>query len=98
MYINTSFKYHRVTWTQSCVVTKVHDLLGQPSYMLSYYQITTKKIALAIQIILLKISLLVAPFAFYFVLYKQCEPRFQTSVTYTLYTFVHDGNLSYMCK
>ena len=34
--------------------------------MLSYYQITTKKIALAIQIILLKISLLVATFAFYF--------------------------------
>ena len=32
--------------------------------MLSYYQITTKKIALAIQI--LKITLLVATFAFYF--------------------------------
>ena len=34
--------------------------------MLSYYEITTEKIALAIQIILLKISLLVATFAFYF--------------------------------
>ena len=34
MYINTSFKYHRVTYTQSCVITKVHDLLGQPSYTL----------------------------------------------------------------
>ena len=34
--------------------------------MLSYYQITTKEIALAFQIILLKISLLVATFAFYF--------------------------------
>ena len=34
--------------------------------MLSYYQITAKKIALAIQIILLKISLLVETFAFYF--------------------------------
>ena len=33
MYINTSFKYHRVTCTQSCVITKVHDLLGQPSYI-----------------------------------------------------------------
>ena len=32
MFINTSFKYHRVTCTQSCVITKVHDLLGQPSY------------------------------------------------------------------
>ena len=32
MCINTSFKYHRVTCTQSCVITKVHDLLGQPSY------------------------------------------------------------------
>ena len=29
MYINTSFKYHRVTCTQSYVVTKVHDLQGQ---------------------------------------------------------------------
>ena len=33
MYINTSFKYHRVTCAQSCVITKVHDLLGQPSYL-----------------------------------------------------------------
>ena len=30
MYINTSFKYHRVTCTQSCFLRKVHDLLGQP--------------------------------------------------------------------
>ena len=33
MYINTSFKYHRVTCTQSRAIAKVHDLLGQPSYM-----------------------------------------------------------------
>ena len=33
MYINTFFKCHRVTCTQSCVITKVHDLLGQPSYI-----------------------------------------------------------------
>ena len=33
MYKNTSYTYHRVTYTQSCVITKVHDLLGQPSYM-----------------------------------------------------------------
>ena len=38
MYINTSFKYHRVTCTQACVITKVHDLLGQPSYMLKKWQ------------------------------------------------------------
>ena len=30
MYINTSFKYHRAT----CFLTKVHDLLGQPSYVI----------------------------------------------------------------
>ena len=34
MYINTSYKYHRVTCTQSCVIRKVHDLLGQPSYVI----------------------------------------------------------------
>ena len=33
MYMNTSFKYHRITDTQSRVMTKVHDLLGQPSHM-----------------------------------------------------------------
>ena len=36
MYINTSFKYHRVTCTQSCVITKAHDLLGQPSYTMLF--------------------------------------------------------------
>ena len=37
MYINTSFIYHRVTCTctQYCVITKVYDLLGQPSYIFS---------------------------------------------------------------
>ena len=34
IFINTSFKYHRVTCTQSCVIARVHDLLGQPSYIL----------------------------------------------------------------
>ena len=32
MYINTSLKYHISTGTQSRVITKVYDLLGQPSY------------------------------------------------------------------
>ena len=32
MYIITSLKYHRITDKQSRVMTKVHDLLGQPSY------------------------------------------------------------------
>ena len=31
--INTSLKYHRTTDTQSRVVTKVHYLLGKPSYI-----------------------------------------------------------------
>ena len=34
MYINISLKYHRIAGTQSCIIAKVHDLLGQPSYIL----------------------------------------------------------------
>ena len=33
MYINISLKYHRITGTQSRIIAKVHDLLGQPSYL-----------------------------------------------------------------
>ena len=32
--VPTSWKYHRITGTQYCVITNVHDLLGQFSYML----------------------------------------------------------------
>ena len=32
MYIKTSLKYHRITGAQSHAISKVHDLLGQPSY------------------------------------------------------------------
>ena len=32
MYINISLKYHSFTGTQSRIIAKVHDLLGQPSY------------------------------------------------------------------
>ena len=34
MYINISYKFHRIPDAQSHFITKVHDLLGQPSYML----------------------------------------------------------------
>ena len=33
MYINISYKFHRIPDTQSHFTTKVHDLLGQPSYL-----------------------------------------------------------------
>ena len=33
MYKNISNKNHRIPESKSCVITKVHDLLGQPSYM-----------------------------------------------------------------
>ena len=32
MYINISYKFHRIPDRQSHFITKVHDLLGQPSY------------------------------------------------------------------
>ena len=32
MYINIAYKFHRIPDTQSHFITKVHDLLGQPSY------------------------------------------------------------------
>ena len=35
MYKNTSNKNHRIPDSKSCVITKVHDLLGQPSYVAS---------------------------------------------------------------
>ena len=33
MYIQISYKFHGIPDTQFCVIAKVHDLLGQPSYM-----------------------------------------------------------------
>ena len=33
MWMKTSCKFYRIPGTQSRVITKVHDLLGQPSYM-----------------------------------------------------------------
>ena len=32
MYIKISYKYHRIPDTQSRVITKFYDFLGQPSY------------------------------------------------------------------
>ena len=32
MYINITYEFHRIPDTQSYFITKVHDLLGQPSY------------------------------------------------------------------
>ena len=36
MYMKTSCKFHRIPGTQSHVITKVHDLLGQPLYVAPY--------------------------------------------------------------
>ena len=33
MYINISYKFHRIPDRQSRFITKVHDLLGQPLYI-----------------------------------------------------------------
>ena len=44
MYKNISLKYHRITGTQTRVITKVHDLLGQPSYI--YYNRIQNRILL----------------------------------------------------
>ena len=33
MYMDISYKFHRIPDTQPRVITKVHDLLGQPSYL-----------------------------------------------------------------
>ena len=33
MYIEISYKFHRISDTQSRVLTKVYDFLGQPSYI-----------------------------------------------------------------
>ena len=35
MYINISYKFHRIPYRQSGFIANVHDLLGQPSYMFS---------------------------------------------------------------
>ena len=35
MYINISYKFHRIPDRQSCFITKVHDLLGQSSNLLT---------------------------------------------------------------
>ena len=38
MYINVSYKFHRTPDRQSRFIPQVHDLLGQPSYILSHIQ------------------------------------------------------------
>ena len=37
MYIKISYKFHRIPDTQSRVITKVYDFLGQPSYIKFQY-------------------------------------------------------------
>ena len=37
MYINISSKFHRIPDTQSHFKTKVHDLLGHPSYSINTF-------------------------------------------------------------
>ena len=37
MYIEISYKFHRIPDTQSRVLTKVYDFLGQPSYITLCY-------------------------------------------------------------
>ena len=37
MYINIVYKFHRIPDTQSHFITIVHDLLGQPSYILTFW-------------------------------------------------------------
>ena len=39
MYIKISYKFHRISDTQSRVITKVYDFLGQPSYCIPRFQI-----------------------------------------------------------
>ena len=34
MYINMLYKFHRIPDAQSRFITQVHDLVGQPSYIL----------------------------------------------------------------
>ena len=38
--MKTSCKFHRIPGTQSLVITKVHDLLGQPSYISGVKKLT----------------------------------------------------------
>ena len=59
--------------------------------MLSYYQITTKKIALAIQIILLKISLLVATFAFCFSTLQTVQTKVSLDLIWIQTIWHYDG-------
>ena len=45
MYINISYKFHRIPDTQSHFITKVQDLLGQPSFiqnLVKFYQFVLK--------------------------------------------------------
>ena len=35
MYIKITYKFHRIPDTQSHFITKVHDLLGHPSYIVT---------------------------------------------------------------
>ena len=58
MYINISYKFHRIPDTQSRFITKVHDLLGQPSYLTYDLDIRVKAIRNVTQYPLLYVTLL----------------------------------------
>ena len=55
------WKYHRIAGTQSRVITKVHDLLGQPSYLKLYaaekinilqtFKVLTRNVYLSVSIV-----------------------------------------------
>ena len=38
VYMKISYKFHRIPGTSSCVITKVHDLLGQPLIILIHIE------------------------------------------------------------
>ena len=44
MYINISYKFHRIPDRQTRFITKVHDLLGQPSYVVAENETKKKQI------------------------------------------------------
>ena len=57
MYINISYKFQRIPDTQSHFITKVHDLLEQPSYrVLMENRIPLKPMLVDVRIVALSIS------------------------------------------
>ena len=45
--MKTSCKFHRLPGTQSRVITKVHDLLGQPSYIFKIALVISENVRIA---------------------------------------------------